>query len=339
MNSPKKTCGGFTLIELLVVLSIVALITGVGLAVLSHSGRQFGFQAMSSQLVSTLRYARSNAVSEKGVSAVVVDARKKEIYSCSRRTFGLWHFEDIDSGNKSTGAFNNHAKLQGGAAIAPYGRVGSGLMIPGTGGYAECGAIPTLAGNVGISVECWISPTLIAYLRDRVLIGLSDGRITLADDDSIKIAYGALSFNTAPSVIPYERWTHLAMIYEPDYTRLDGSGTLSLYLNDKPAGQVVGYPAIPRSKQSFSVSQSGASFVGMIDQVRVTLLIETDKIQLENDITLTSETGQPFLMPFGIRFGRDGRLVQSAPFMLFTSTSTRDSFLLEVTTDGAVKIR
>lgn len=333
----KQSKRGFTIIELLVVLSIMALITGVGLAVLSHSGRQFGFQAVRGELVSLIRYTRSNAKTEKGVSTVVIDPVKKEIYSCARRTVGLWHFEDAN-GNISSGAFGNNATLQGDAAVSPYGRFGNGLMIV-SGGYADCGAVPILSRDAGVSIECWISPTVISPLSQRTMVDLTEGSIMLDADDSVKASYGSLAFNTASSIIPYERWSYLMMVYEPDYTRYDGSGTLSLYINNILVGQASGNPGISIGKKNLYVSNSGTSFKGMIDEVKVALLIETDKLKLESDISITTELGQTFATSFAIRFNKDGRLIQTVPVMLFTSASTRDSFILEVTSDGAVKIR
>jgi len=69
------------------------------------------------------------------------------------------------------------------------------------------------------------------------------------------------------------------------------------------------------------------------------LLVESEKLKLESDITVTGETGQVFTAPFAIRFNKDGRLIQSVPITLFTSASTRDSFKLEVTADGGVSVR
>jgi prepilin-type N-terminal cleavage/methylation domain-containing protein len=329
---------GFTVIELLVVLTIVALITGAGLAVLSHSGRQFGFQSMRGELVSMIRYARSNAITEKGVSAVVINGPKKQILSFARRTFGLWRFEDIDGDNKSAGAFNNKAELKGGAVIAPFGRFGSGLLITGA-GYAECGTIPILSRNAGLSVECWISPTVISPLTARTVVNMPELTLILDSDDSVKAAYGSLSFNTAGSILSYERWSHLMLLYEPDYTRSDDRGVLSLYINGVLSGQTLGNPGISIGKRNFYVSHGGAPFKGMIDEVKVTLLVETQTLKLESDITIRQLNGLLFVAPFGIRFDKDGRLVQPVPAMLFNSASTNDSFILAVDDDGLTTVR
>ncbi|MEW6027654.1 MAG: LamG-like jellyroll fold domain-containing protein [Planctomycetota bacterium] len=334
--TPKQNRTGFTIVELLVVISIIAIITGVGLAVLSHSGRQFGFQAVRGELVSLLRYTRSNAMIEKGVSAVVIDPLKKEIYSCSRRTVGLWHFED----SASTGAFGNNAQLQGDAAIAAYGRFGNGMMIV-SGGSANCGAIPFLSRMSGISVECWVSPTATTGpAGQRTVFDLSEGGMMIDADDSIRAWFGSLSVNSNPSVIPYERWSYLMMVFEPDYTQYNGAGVLSVYLNNDLIAQASGNPVVTLGKKNFSVSASGGtSFKGMIDEVKIALLAESEKLTLESDITITPESGPPFGTPFAVRFGKDGRLIATVAPMKFTSGSTRDSFILEITSDGAVKLR
>ncbi|MBI5779221.1 MAG: prepilin-type N-terminal cleavage/methylation domain-containing protein [Planctomycetes bacterium] len=326
---------GFTIVELLVVISIIALITGVGLAVMSHSGRQFGFQAVRGELVSLIRYTRSNAAIEKGVSAVVIDPIKKEIYSCARRTVGLWHFEDLDGSSKSSGAFGNNATLQGDAVISPLGRFGHGLLIVSS-GSADCGTIPIPSQNAGVSIECWISPTGTGPLSQRTIINLSEGNIMLDADDSVRATYGSLTVNSDPAIIPYERWSHLMMVYEPDYTSYGGSGTLFLYLNNALVGQASGTPSVSIGKKNFTV---GTSFTGIIDEVKVALLVETDKLKLEPDVTITNEFGATFPNPFAFRFNKDGRLIQAIVPLLFTSTSTKDSFILEVAADGGVKIR
>jgi hypothetical protein len=104
-------------------------------------------------------------------------------------------------------------------------------------------------------------------------------------------------------------------------------------------GQSSGAPGVSTGKKNFYVSNSGASFSGMIDEVKVALLVETEKLKLESDISVTGELGQAFTNPFAIRFNKDGRLIQLVPITLFTSASTRDSFKLEVTADGLTTVR
>jgi hypothetical protein len=326
--------------ELLVVITIMAMITGIGMAILSHSGRQFGFQATRGEIVSLIRYTRSNAITEKGLTSVVIDGGKKQIYSCARRTLGLWHFEDVNN-NSSTGAFGNNAKLYGEATIAPYGRFGNGLMITTT-GSATCGTIPVVSQNQGIAVECWISPTDSGKLTERTIVDLTNGRLALNADDSIKISYGSLTTDTSPASIPYGRWSYVSMVYEPDYTRLDSHGTLSLYINDILIKQIIGNPTAPIGKWNLNVSSPANPFNGMIDEVKVSLMSETERLQLEPDISIQAdyETGFAVLLTSVlIKFDKKGNLKQSIPLIKLTSSSTKDSFILEVTSWGAVKIR
>ncbi|MFH1230642.1 MAG: LamG-like jellyroll fold domain-containing protein [Planctomycetota bacterium] len=335
-----RSTKGFTIIELLVVITIMAMITGIGIAVLSHSGRQFGFQATRGEIVSLFRYTRSNAMAEKGETTVVIDAGKKQVYSCARRTLGLWHFEDVNN-NLSTGAFGNNAQLQGDANIAPYGRFGNGLMITNT-GYAICGTIPVVSRDQGIAVECWISPTNSASFTERTPIDLTNGDITLNPDDSIRIKYGSLTTDTASATIPYERWSYVSMIYAPDYIGSGGSGTLSLYINNTLIGQITGTPNAPLGKWNFNVSDSANPFKGMIDEVKVSLVSETERLQLEPDVSVQVDYGTGFTTPTNpilIKFDKNGNLTQSAPLIKLTSSSTKDSFILEVTSWGGVKIR
>ncbi|MFH0889499.1 MAG: LamG-like jellyroll fold domain-containing protein [Planctomycetota bacterium] len=332
-----KNSNGFTIIELLVVMTIMAMIAGIGLAVLSHSGRQFGFQALRGEIVSLTRYTRSNAMAEKGGTTVVIDAGQKQIYSCARRTMGLWHFEDVNN-KSSTGAFGNNAKLQGDANIEAYGRIGNGLMITTT-GYATCGTIPVVSKNQGIAIECWISPTNSASFTERTIIDLTNGNIALNPDNSVKLTYGSLTTNTA-STIPYERWSYLSMVYESNYT--DGSGMFSFYINNTLVEQISGTANAPLGKWNFNVSSPTSPFNGMIDEVKVSIVSETERLQLEPDVSIQVDYGTGFTTPTTpilIRFDKNGNLTQSIPIIKLTSSSTKDSFTLEVTPWGAVRLR
>jgi Tfp pilus assembly protein FimT len=328
--------GAYSLVELLVVLSIIAVMAGVGLAVLSFSGRQMGFQGVRGEIVSMLRYTRSNAITEKGTSTLVIDPVERRIYTCARRTVGLWHFEDNTNGN-STGAFGNNAQLNGDADIFVDGRIGNCFMITSI-GWAQCGTIPIMTQNQGISIECWISATPPALPTKRTVIELSNGGISIEDDDSIEITYGGLSTRTSPAFIPYQRWTHIVMTYEPDYTLSDNSGILSLYVNNMFVGSKNGIAAVMPGKWDVMVSNPVSSFIGMIDEVKISVIAEIDKITLESDISII-EGASALATPLMIQFDKKGNLVQPVSPLTFISSSARDSFILEVTFWGSVKIR
>jgi len=326
---------GFSIIELLVVISIIAMVTGAGLAILSHSGRAFGFQAIRGEIASLIQYTRGNALIEKGPTYVVIDPNRKEIYSCARRTIGMWHFEN------TTGAFNNNARLRGDAAIDPAGMFGNTFTSTST-GYAECGTVPILGRDQGISIECWISPTEISPLTERTVFEISSvARVFIEDDDSFRISCGSLSVGTAPSSVPYQRWTYLCMLYEPDYT-ISGSGTLSLYLNSALACSIKGSANLTAGKWNFTVSNSATPFIGMIDEVKVSIINKTDRLQLEPDVSMLADFGfgfQPFTVPVAVKFDKKGRLSQPVPQIQLISSSALDSFILEMNSWGAVKMR
>ncbi|MDI6733791.1 MAG: prepilin-type N-terminal cleavage/methylation domain-containing protein [Planctomycetota bacterium] len=336
MNAPDSN-NGFTLIELLVVLSIIAVIAGIGLGVVSHSGRQFAFQAVRGEIVSLIRYARTNAITEKSMSTVVIDPQKKEIYSYSPRTAGLWHFED-NNGGFSTGAFGNNAALLGDVAIL-YGRIGNGLMMAGAAaGYAQCGSVSVISENQGIIIECWISPSMVSTMSQRDIIRLDDGAISIEPDDSIKFTYGSLNAQTSPSSISYQQWSNVVMTFEPDYTLPDGSGTLSLKLNNILLAEEKGIPAIMPGRRNLTASSAGSPFTGMVDEVRASLMAEIGRLKLEPDIILSDDTGQPLPQAIVIQFDKKGNLRTPVSKVMFTSSSTRDSFTLEVTSSGTVRI-
>lgn len=331
----------FSVLELLVVITIIGIITGIGLAVLSHSGRQFGFQAIRGEIVSMIRYTRSNAMAQKGTATVVIDPNKKRIFSSVRRTVGLWHFEDIN-GNISTGAFGNNATLHNEANIWSPGKVGNGLMITST-GYAECGSIPIAIENQGIAIECWISPTIILTIAtQKTIIDITNGGIMIDLDGTITISYGSLATTTPPAIIPTDRWSYIAMFYEPDYTVSDGSGTLSLFINNIFSGSIKGNPSVSPGKWKFNIGSPTDTFNGMVDEVKSSIISETELLQLEPDIVLEADFGagfQPLTTPVPVQFDKRGNLTTTVPLIRLTSSSTRDSFILEITSWGAVKLR
>jgi type II secretory pathway pseudopilin PulG len=337
-----------TLIELLVVFSIIAIISGMGLGLWSHSGRHIGFQAIRGEINSLIQLTQSNARIDNREITLAFDPARKEAYYISKRTFGMWHFEDIDMDNATTsGAFNRNAKLGGASAIVTKGLFGNCLALTVTSAsWVEIDRIPLLNKAEGLMIECSIYPYPVLTPTDQTIIR-KEGEYTVAlrVGNSISVNFGEATISTTWNSIPYDRWSNLKLTYEPDTygAGQQSSGTVALFLNNKKIDELANV-AKPQSGDApviIGSQQEGESFSGVLDEFKFSGLIKTDPVKLEPaDMTVMlieqGGTQTNITEPLYVVYNHDGFLsmvynksgfATTAPVMLsFASKTLRDTF-------------
>lgn len=81
MNPPRSRAAGFTLVELVVVMTLMAVITAVGLSRFADRD-PFAVQTVADQLVSALRLAQATATAQRGTVYVAITASPPALSVC-----------------------------------------------------------------------------------------------------------------------------------------------------------------------------------------------------------------------------------------------------------------
>lgn len=291
MRAISRRAAGVTLLELLTVLVIFSLLLGLTAAFMQGANRDLGVAAAANHAVGVLRLAHQQSRSTSAPSWVVLDTKQNRIYMLLKETVGEWHLEDA----ALTGAFGRDGKGNN-PNIVP-ARVGKGLQVSGSTG-ASFGEMPTYTVDQGVSIEFWF---LRRSNRGRgTLASIGDAvEVTAENDGHIEAKVGNLRVSSGQVRLPNDAWCHLQMLYS--------GRELKLILNRLEVGSVPGRTELPRGA-TFSVGGSG--FTGIIDEVRLGLIIPRDEYYLPSECTFGFGTG--YVIPEGgemvLAFDAEGRL-------------------------------
>ncbi len=155
------TQAGFTFFELMIVVSIITLLLGIGVTVLSRLSYRWGFEASVMRVQAVIRGARNFSLTNEAPSEVHVIPRENTIYAIGEKTVAQWHLEDA-AGGETTGAFGVSSQVVN--AYPVNGKTGSGLEF-GTGeglkvadSYVDCGNLPIFTPPAGIVIDVWVYP-------------------------------------------------------------------------------------------------------------------------------------------------------------------------------------
>ncbi|MDF1666524.1 MAG: prepilin-type N-terminal cleavage/methylation domain-containing protein [Planctomycetota bacterium] len=202
--------GAYTLIELLVVISIMAILTGIGIAGITALTRKSELQAQTQLVRSMLRKARNTAREERFPAIVRFDYQNNEIHAQTRKTLAFFRFEtdmtpppldgdseggdgDLElppeeSGDEAAalelvGALNVTAK--GYHVDFVDGQIGTALVFgepldattfedfrTAPASYVEVEERPSLSPVEGVFIEAWVQPELLIKKLTR---GSNDG--------------------------------------------------------------------------------------------------------------------------------------------------------------------
>jgi prepilin-type N-terminal cleavage/methylation domain-containing protein len=292
---------GVTLLELLTVLVIFSLLLGIAAAFLQGANRDLGVAAAANHAVGVLRVAHQQSRSSTSPSWVVLDTKKNRIYMLLKETVGEWHLEDM----VTTGAFGKDGKVSGGHLVP--GRVGMGMQLSASSSISF-GEVPFYAPDQGVSIEFWF---LRRSGRGRgVLCSIgNDIEVSSEPDGHLEARVGSLRVSTGQIRLPNDAWCYLQLVYS--------GRELKLILNRREMPAVPGKVAwVPGT--SFQVG--GTGFTGIVDEVKLGLIIPRDEYLMPAECSFAFPTGfkPPDSGEVVIAFDSEGRLDPSVSPQPFT---------------------
>jgi len=280
-----------TLPELLTVIVIFSLLLGITVAMMQGANRDLGVSAAANHAVALLRVAHQESRGSAAPSWVVLDTKQKRVYLLLKETVGEWHLEDMGT----TGAFGRDGKVSGGTLVP--GRVGKGIHLSASAAISF-GEVPTYTPDQGVSIELWFlrksgrGRGTLAVIGDAV-------EVSAENDGHIEARVGSLRVSSGQIRVPNDAWCHLQMLYS--------GRELKLILNRREVQSVTGKSELPRGA-SFGVGGSG--FTGIVDEVRLGLIIPREEYYLPNECAFVFKTG--YVVPESgelvIGFDSEGRL-------------------------------
>ncbi len=161
-------------------------------------------------------------------------------------------------------------------------------FLGSTSSYIKCRNSPSLNLTGSFTLEAWINPnTLAGFSKGIISKGTSfgtsliygmrlepTGRIMVATNGSAKLR------TKATSVIPVNKWTHIAATYNL------ANGLFSIYINGSLDTSAIVAGAAPNSNTDtlyFGISGSTTPFSGMMDEIRIWNR-ELPSIQIRNNM-------------------------------------------------------
>jgi type II secretory pathway pseudopilin PulG len=301
-----------TLLELLTVLVIFSIMLGITAAIMQGSNRDLGVYAAANHASAVLRVAHQESRSSAAPSWVIFDVKQNRIFMLMKETVGEWHLED-DNNGMTTGAFGRDGKLNNAKLVQA--RVGKGAQLSGSASLV-LGAVPDYTPDQGISIEFW-------YLRRSgrgrgTLASIGDAVEIVAESDGhVEARVGNLRATSSPMSIPNDAWCLLQVVYS--------GRELKLILNRREVQTVPGKTELPRGA-AFNVGGSG--FTGVVDEVRLGLIIPREEYYLPSECTMTfkghvvPENGEVV-----VAFDSEGRLetsVSPQPFEITVKSPTAE---------------
>lgn len=315
---------GVTLLELLTVLVIFSLLLGITASFMQGANKDLGVAAAANHAVGVLRVAHQQSRSTSSPSWVVLDPKQGRIYLLLKETVGEWHLEDL----VTTGAFGRNGKVNGGTQ-AQVARVGKGVQLSGSATIAF-GEVPVYAPDQGLAVEFWF---LRRSGRGRgVLCSIGDAVEVVSENDGhVEARVGSLRVSSGQIRLPTDAWCYLQLIYS--------GRELKLILNRREMPSASGRADWTRPGAVFVAGGSG--FTGILDEVRLGLVIPRDEYLLPAECTMAFKPG--FQVPGSgevvIAFDAEGRLdpsVSPQPFT-FTIKSSADAKDITVGPGGTLQ--
>ena len=317
---------GVTLLELLTVLVIFSILLGITAAFMQSANKDLGVSAAANHAAGVLRVAHQQSRSTAAPSWVVLDTKQGRLYLLMKETVGEWHLEDM----VTTGAFGKDGRVSGGTQ-AQVARVGKGIQLSGS-STISFGEVPVYAPDQGLAIEFWF---LRRSGRGRgVLCSVGDAvEVSSESDGHVEARVGTLRVSSGQIHVPIDAWCYLQLIYS--------GRELKLILNRREVQSTAGKADWVRPGVSFAVGGSG--FTGIVDEVRLGLVVPRDEYQLPGECSIVFKGGVqvPDSGEVVIAFDAEGRLdpsVSPQPFT-FTIKSSADAKDITVGPGGTLQQR
>jgi prepilin-type N-terminal cleavage/methylation domain-containing protein len=314
---------GVTILELLTVVVIFSILLALAVSFLQGANKDLGVAAAANGAVGVLRVAHQQSRSTSSPSWVVLDTKGNRIYLLLKETVGEWHLEDMIT----TGAFGKDGKVSAGGTQAQVGRVGKAIQHSGSAAI-NFGEVPQLAANQGLAIEFW-------YLRRQgrgrgVLCTVgNDVEVVTESDGHVEAKVGPLRASSGQIRVPVDAWCYLQLIYS--------GRELKLLLNRR---EVQAVPGKADWTKGGVFIVGGAGFTGIVDEVRLGLILPRDEVVLPAEVTMSIEGVQlPESGEVVVAFDSEGRLdpsVSPQPFA-FTVKSSADSKRIVIGPGGTLQ--
>ncbi|MEI6231583.1 MAG: LamG-like jellyroll fold domain-containing protein [Planctomycetota bacterium] len=290
---------GVTLLEMIVVIGLITLLLGMGVGSYIAMSKSYKEEGAASQIDVILRQVRNSAIGSQSPAWVEINTETRRITPWASRTVALWHFEDCDDFNHTTGSRHN-AVLRG-AKHDRNGKIGKcARLAPGN--YVDGGNDPDFDLEDGGYIEAYIRPLSGDFTGDNFIFS-KDGAFSLKIGKK-GVLIGEISgdgkrpltkvFSKTYRIAP-GRWTKVAFAWDRNVTRVMAD---DLVLATGPGATP------PVNSNSFIVGSESSSFEGLVDEVRVQAAIAGNKLEVNPTVTITHNTA-----PWNaIYFGSDGAL-------------------------------
>lgn len=308
---------GFTLLELIVVISIMAIAASIGISILWNFNKDLGVRSTTNYVISLLRFAQSKAKTDSTPTSFVFDSKENNIYVLFTQQVGMWHFEDLN-GNITSGAFERHAKVTG-AALAS-GKIGMALQFSGR-DYIECPEIPLLNPEQGFAIEFWLYPKALGSEQFIFTKG-QELAIAIGSDGEINAKVDSITLDIGDLVLPLETWVRVKLAYVKNKARLfvqdnevASKAGSAKWMNDSQ--MIIGALVNKKTKE---VSEG---FVGLIDELKVGLVISQKEYKLSQDVKIAVQ---------GIKPNKEGQFIID-----FDQNGRSSEALFKVTAEGGTK--
>lgn len=290
-----KQNSGFTLIEMLVVMVIVVILMSLGVMAFRRVSVRMKEDAVSANLDTVIRQARSSAIASGAPAFVEFDTKRSpmRVTPWAYKVVGQWHFEEGVTETK--GAYNLRAGVYGCKLVD--GKIGKGLDFTNN-GHVDCGADPDFDCEDGGYLECYVF-WLIGERRTAGLemIFSKKNAYTLAVGSGgvLNATVGSERLQAESYRLPPRRWTKVACAWDRRSTRI--------LVDDAVVALGPGVKT-PVNTEPLLVGSEQGSFHGLMDEVKIMAAVPGKPQDLEGDFTL-AHTAAPWDAIF---FAADGSL-------------------------------
>jgi prepilin-type N-terminal cleavage/methylation domain-containing protein len=286
-ESGRRSRRGVTLLELIIVVVIFSMLLGFTIYLLKGANRDLGVTATANQLAGLLRAARQLARTDASPTWVVLRTGDQTAYVLVKETVGEWHFEE--QGGPERGAFGKVAQIKSGTPVP--GRVGRAIKLGGS-GTIHCGEVPVYAPDQGVAIELWFLRTHGKVGRGVLATIGGEVELSVETDGHVQGRVGGLRVSSGGARVPNDSWCHVQLIYS--------GRDLRLLLNHSQVAQAAG-KANGTLNSAFVVGDARGGFAGLVDEVRLSLIVPRDTVQLPAEVS--------FELVSGVTAGPDGEAV------------------------------
>jgi hypothetical protein len=352
-------------------MGLLALLASMSMGVFMSLPGRLAHQAAASTVRALLRRARAAAIESRAEAEVSFASGHVEARAWT--PVALLRFEDLPEGPHPGPEVTMGAR--GLAARAMHvtvdkGRVGNAVFFEAPGGDVDCGDLPAFAAQAGVRIEAWVCPADFDKVRNPPeetsrgprppapgarkddpylfqVAGKGDAYFLRVREDyalvggvrGAKAKEGTVVRETAPGLLSAERWAEVALVYDGEDLALLVNGLrrdIPPGKNDPPLPRAL---AADRAPLVVSSPDPALTFVGGIDEVRVSAILAEEGVDFGADIAIDA--------PPVVRFDPRGELdrVEHASAVRITvrragmeaATASATAELITVERSGALR--